>query len=649
MSIQILEVVLYSHDGKRRLLSFRLGAVNVIPGDSKTGKSALIDIVDYCFGSDECRVPEGIIRRAVSWFGVRLKLTDGEAFIARRCPASSASSSEECFVKIGETVQAPDFPELCQTTNTTGLNGLLTGWCGILDNIHEPPPGQRRPALSANFRHALMLCFQPQDEIIRRQQLFHKASDTWSAQALQDVFPYFLGAVADDFVRKREELRRLREQLRASERRLAELAAVRGSGLSKAVGLLAQARDCGLAVLTATDIWADIISALRQVARTPLVSAQVTSGNVSEFNRLSEIRAALLTQHRELRDQIATARDFEHEERGFSREASEQRARLKTIGIFEGSTPSQSCPLCSQQLVAGTTVPRVTEIEQALTAVSVRLDSVSRAAPQMERAVGQLEQKLAELNQKLNQNRLELEAVRAANEAVMQAQDETPKAAHVLGRISLYLESVPDLPETANLEEEATRLRGQCEVLEDELGDENIKERLDSMLSLLSGDMTKWAKRLQLEHSKHPLRLNLKKLTIVADTPDGPIPMERMGSGENWVGYHLIAHLALHCWFAEHDRPVPRFLFLDQPSQVYFPPERDVDGSLNSLQSDDRNAIRRMFELIFEVVATKQPRLQVIITEHADLAEPWYQSAVVERWRGGHKLVPDEWQPQATS
>jgi hypothetical protein len=194
MSIQILEVALYSHDGKRRLLSFRPGAVNVIPGDSKTGKSALIDIVDYCFGSDECRVPEGIIRRAVSWFGVRLKLTDGEAFIARRCPASSASSSEECFVKIGETVQAPDFPELRQTTNTIGLNGLLTGWCGILDNIHEPPPGQRRPALSANFRHALMLCFQPQDEIIRRQQLFHKASDTWSAQALQDVFPYFLGA-----------------------------------------------------------------------------------------------------------------------------------------------------------------------------------------------------------------------------------------------------------------------------------------------------------------------------------------------------------------------------------------------------------------------------------------------------------------------
>lgn len=91
-----------------------------------------------------------------------------------------------------------------------------------------------------------MLCFQPQDEIIRRQQLFHETSDHWKAQALQDVLPYFLGATDDDFVRKREELRRLREQLRICERRLAELSALRGDGVSKAASLLAQARDSGL-------------------------------------------------------------------------------------------------------------------------------------------------------------------------------------------------------------------------------------------------------------------------------------------------------------------------------------------------------------------------------------------------------------------
>jgi hypothetical protein len=236
-----------------------------------------------------------------------------------------------------------------------------------------------------------------------------------------------------------------------------------------------------------------------------------------------------------------------------------------------------------------------------------------------------------------------MEAVQGANEQIGRDQDEATKRAHILGRISLYLESLPDLPDSTGIQREAMDLRSQCEALEEELSDESIREKLESIVALLGGTMTEWAKTLQLEHSAHPLRFNLKKLTIAADTPDGPIPMERMGSGENWVGYHLIGHLALHGWFTEHNRPVPRILFLDQPSQVYFPPEKDVDGSLDAIQNDDRIALRRMFKLVFDAVEKLAPRFQVIITEHADLNESWYQNAVVERWRRGTKLVPEAW------
>jgi hypothetical protein len=180
-------------------------------------------------------------------------------------------------------------------------------------------------------------------------------------------------------------------------------------------------------------------------------------------------------------------------------------------------------------------------------------------------------------------------------------------------------------------------------VLEDELSDERVRERIESITSILGRRMTDWARELELEHSKYPLRLEIKKLTIVADTADGPVPMDRMGSGENWVGYHLIAHLALHEWFTERSRPVPRFLFLDQPSQVYFPPEKDVDGSMSMVGEDDRRAVSRMFRFVFDVVEKLSPGFQVVITEHADINEAWYQDAVVERWRGGAKLIPDDW------
>ena len=236
-----------------------------------------------------------------------------------------------------------------------------------------------------------------------------------------------------------------------------------------------------------------------------------------------------------------------------------------------------------------------------------------------------------------------MEAVRRASDTLQQIQDETARRAHILGRISLYLESLPEVPDTMALEEQAQRLREECTTLEDELSDERVKERIDSITSILGRRMTDWARDLELEHSKFPLRLDIKKLTIVADTNDGPVPMGRMGSGENWVGYHLVGHLALHEWFTKRSRPVPRFLFLDQPSQVYFPSEKDVDGSMAMIAENDRHAVSRMFRFVFEVVKGIAPDFQVIITEHADINEDWYQGAVVERWRGGVKLVPEDW------
>ena len=93
--------------------------------------------------------------------------------------------------------------------------------------------------------------------------------------------------------------------------------------------------------------------------------------------------------------------------------------------------------------------------------------------------------------------------------------------------------------------------------LEIETHRRRARERLDSILNLVGTQMSEWATKLTLEYSKLPLRIDLGRLNVVTDTPDGPVPMDRMGGGENWVGYHLLAHLALHRWFVQHKRPVP--------------------------------------------------------------------------------------------
>lgn len=642
MSIQILEILLYSHDGKSRCVSLNQGEVNVITGASKTGKSALIDIVDYCLGSGSCRVPDGIIRRSVSWFGLRLQVGDGQAFVARKCPAPGTESSQECFISMGAEVEAPQFEDLSQTTNKAGLVAAASGWSGIGENIHVPPEGQTRSHLAATIRHGLMLCFQPQDEIIRRAQLFHMTDDHWKAQSLKDTLPYFLGAVEDDYVRNQAKLRDLRSQLRAVLKQISELETLRGEGFGKINGLFAEARNAGLNPPEAGEDWSEIIEALKVVCSRPIAEIESEDSGSLEYDKLSDQRERLLIEQRHLRSQIAAARSLKTAESGFTTEARQQEARLVSIEIFEDHE-QHSCPLCSTDLVGDSGVPQPAMIRESLGKISERLERVNRNSPYVEQAISELNDSLRAIQGRLNQNREEMWAIRQADDRLQMLKDDAAKKAHTLGRVSLYLESIPELPSTQHLEQRKERLNSEISTVEELVSTEVIQGKLESILSLIGSEMTEWAQELKLEHSERPLRFIHKKLTVVADSPDGPIPMERMGSGENWVGYHLITHLAFHKWFAAHSRPVPHFLFLDQPSQVYFPPEPADDRSVDDLEDDDRTELRRMFKMVFDAVSDVAPGFQVIITEHADINEDWYQNSIRERWRGGVKLVPEDW------
>ncbi len=156
--------------------------------------------------------------------------------------------------------------------------------------------------------------------------------------------------------------------------------------------------------------------------------------------------------------------------------------------------------------------------------------------------------------------------------------------------------------------------------------------------------MNEYSDKLDLEHRGSQLRLDIRNLTVVADTLDGPVSLFRMGSAENWVGYHVLAHLALHKWFRQKNRPVPGFIMFDQPSQAHYPPDRDAEGSIEVLADEDQTAVLQLFKLIADAAAELAPDLQIIVMDHADLKCDWFQNAVVERWRKGQKLVPLSWQ-----
>ena len=153
--------------------------------------------------------------------------------------------------------------------------------------------------------------------------------------------------------------------------------------------------------------------------------------------------------------------------------------------------------------------------------------------------------------------------------------------------------------------------------------------------------MSKWVEKLDVEYENDPIRFDLNKLTMFIDTDKKPIALPQIGSGANWVAYHLLIIFALHQHFIQNNRPVPRFIIIDQPTQVYYPPEK-TDNIIEV--SSDEIAVNKMFDFMFSVVSSLTPNLQVIVTDHAYLKSNNFMESVKEIWRDGLKLIPNDWE-----
>ncbi|AMO94390.1 hypothetical protein CFter6_1688 [Collimonas fungivorans] len=549
------------------------------------------------------------------------------------------------YVQTDIEVAIPSASVLRQTTNREGLRSLLGSWVGLSDYLHEPPSGQTRVPLAATVSHALIFCLQSQNEIAQRRHLFHGSSDRFIAQAIKDTLPYFLGAVSDDYVAQQQELKRVRTEIRQIDRRLAEAAAIHGEGVGRADTLLAEAKAAGLTALDDSAAWQEKINVLRAIQSTPIPSAMVGVGEDAEFRRLSTVRSELVEEQRMLQSTLERARSFEGSSKGYSAEAREHTARLNAVTVFEHEAPGHSCPLCLQGLPEASQVPSIGDLRAAQNYIGERSGAMDSATPRITTAIQDVETKLADVRRRIDENRVLLTAVKRANQRLQLATDIEARGAMVLGRISLYVENIPQMPDISEQQMRLNELRAQETRLDEAVSTDVIQAKMESCLSNVNRYLSDYAKQIDLEYSDSPLRLDPRGLTIVADTPERPVPMREIGSGENHVGYHIVAHLALHTWFANRDRPVPAFLLLDQLSQAHFSPDAVLgDGVTQEKIDADRKAVKRLFGLIFDIVDSLEGKFQVIITDHPDFSDdPRFQNAMRERWRDGLKLVPEDW------
>ena len=636
--MQIRELVLYGYNGKVRHLPFGLGRVNIITGKSKSGKSVVGDIIDYCLGGDSCNIADGVVRDNVAWYGLLLQFEGERVFVARKNPDKGQQTTGVCYIEFGEEIEVPDKCDFSSNTNVAGIEESLTRRIGISENLNTPPEGHSRLPLAANIRHALYYCFQGQDEIAAKNFLFHHQSDDFITQAIKDTIPYFLGAISENALALENERSILKRKLTLEKRKLEETRYLMGGGSERAIALIGEARQAGLidaAIQIDYQDYQEMYSVLQSVMNWSPSTVNSSSG----MDRLTFLQSKL----QEIRDEfdeigvsLDNARKFVGETTGYSGEAQHQKMRLESIGLFEQlNFDPGKCPFCSGTLEEP--LPSVEMIKASVVNLDKSIANVAREQPKLRAFISELEQEREKKLEEIKELEAEIDGLYQQEDERVRLRDINARRGKVVGRISLWIESVKNDTESDKQEQIIKRIEERIKEIDDALDRDSVEERKQSALSRIQVDMTDWAKTLQLEHCDNPYRLDLNRVTVVVDKPERAVPLKQLGSGSNWVGVHLLAYFALQKFFINADRPVPRFLFLDQPSQVYFPSELDE-------KQIDWNEVNKMYQFIIDRTDELGGKLQVIIVDHADLNEKSFRQFVCENWWPIDKnLVPNDW------
>jgi uncharacterized protein DUF3732 len=651
MRFQIRQVVLWPRNKnfQPRTVTFQPGTTNVITGASQTGKSAIVPIIDYCLGSGKCSIPTGIIRKTTEWFGVVADTSKGQILLARREPGVLQATGDMFMMEDQREIAVPASIS-AKNTNRDFVKAYLDELAELTSLDFEPDSksGFRgRPS----FRDMAAFNFQPQNVIANPEVLFFKADTFDHREKLRTIFPYVLGVVTPEIMAKRYRLDELRREERSLARQLEALKQSAEKLLAELHVYLSRAREFGLLPAeTKHDVdQNEALRLLRRVAQTP--QSEITAAG---FGSISDELVNLRHRESELSLELTHVRQRWIEMNRLRDAATEYRHALQTeeerLGIsrwlLDESIRGSNCPVC------GSTMDKshnhLVEIAAALDDVEGAQTVFRTLPPTFDREYARVRTKVGALAQQIDGVQLRIRALQEASDNERQRRYTELNISRFVGRVETELATFDRYNADEELRSRRAELAREIEGLSREVDESSLKESQRRAIDRLSSLSSPLLSELGVENPDNPIKLSTDDLTLKILRLDREDLLSEIGSGSNWVGYHLAISLGLQRYFLQlTNSPVPSFLIFDQPSQVFFPKKlAGVIGDLDpSLDDDDVSRVRKLFDVISKVTTEQEHRLQTIVLDHA--AENVWGGILginlVEEWRGSTKLIPQSW------
>lgn len=661
MKLAILKIILWPKDQNHspRIISFKPDTINIISGESGTGKSALTWIIDYCLGSEKCSIPVGLIRELTSWFGLHLRLANTEMLIARRNPDGQQTTTDIYWAE-GLSVMIP--PTVEKNARVEDLKNRLNQISHLpsLDFSTDENVGfGGRPSC----RDMAAFNFQPQHVVANPYTFFFKADTTEHREKLQIIFPFVLGAIDASTLAKQRELKdTIKEHDRLKRELDARLTAAR-SWEAEVESYYLQAQGLGLlpqAPAPERDWTLDkYIMELQKVpgaVRTmdlPDIQQGTNEASVRELTNAINEEDRLGQELGSIRRRLGKLDQLSFSVGEYSTTLTSQEDRLQGIGWFqEKLSDTHECPVCSA--IHNESNPLLAELKTLAEELKTLTASVQQAPAKLDQELASLRQELRDREAAITRARQKRKSLEAQS-AVQAAQRQRVRQVYLfVGRVEQALENVAASRNVDTLRESVKALADKIINLRLDLDPGAQRDRLAAAIDTVSATIANYADLLELEHAEENVRLNIRELTLQFSPLSGRTDfLWELGSGQNWVGYHVAGLLALHEHFIKlPESPVPRFLVIDQPSQVYFPEawpsiEQAPGGQSRIEGSSDIEGVRRIFHTLSHFFDRVGGQFQVIVTEHAGSItwEGFPHMHLVGNWRKGQDdfLIPSAW------
>ncbi|ARL87137.1 hypothetical protein BOC57_13875 [Burkholderia pseudomallei] len=608
-------ITLWSKSGQRRSLEFARNRVNVLSGESHTGKSALLDIIDYCFLASSHKLPDSIINENVGWYGLRFYVNDKTYALARRSPRGNEVSEEYYFSSTGVV---PDFPE--RTTREEDIREILEGEFHIDEKVTVAYGGKAIKANSkVSFRYFFLFNTISEDIITNSKVFFDKQAEERYREALPRIFDMALGIddLANMAARERKEL--LEKELQRAERKNAQLSSGSDEFDKEVRQIAVKAAEYGIFNGSPSTI-------SREVVRRAIDEA-ASADTGRALDRYAEASAELFSVERRLRK--------------LNQFTSEYRAYKDTLKNAEDSL------LPIEQLIKQAPSVLKSEIfDDLISSLKADLLAVKKSTARKQPVDGQINTMVRSLQEERVKLERELTGLPREPLSFASEREKWLFVGEAKGRFSAYDAVAPVVvAEVPMLQTD--ELQEQIDAIQVRDVDET-RASVVSMINEIAQGLLKDTKNALANYSTYQTDFAYKEKRLRLRKPRSSL-IENVGSSSNHMFLHLLQFLALHEVAISHKSPfVPSFLIIDQPSRPYYPDEKAKDNVI--LENSDSEKVSIAFQLLNDFVARMnkeyETEFQMIVFEHVpkDTFAGMNYVHLLPEFRGGEALIPPSWQ-----